>query len=141
MTSVQTPTLAMNLHYDAVDRVISRQYLRGEQERVLRYQYNKQGQRETLTLAARESGTEEYRLLQQTGYSYEAGGRLSQLRGNGRVICDYQYQPRTGRLAGRAYSNGMKASCKYDACASRPGSWAAPTLVMVKSSARAATAT
>mgnify|MGYP002393289946 CR=1 FL=1 len=112
LSRAATPTLAVTLTYDALNRVVARTLARGDAERVLRYTYNAANRKTSVVLSEKTpDGT--YRLLHQTAYGYDEAGNLSELKANSRLICKYAYDS-VGRLSRREYGNGIIAASTYD---------------------------
>jgi YD repeat-containing protein len=112
LSRVATPTITVNLTYDALDRVVARQMVRGTAERTLRYTYNPSG-RKTSVVLSEKTAYGAPRLLHQNEYAYDAAGNLSELKANGRLICRYVHDP-VGRLTRREFGNGIEANYAYD---------------------------
>ena len=118
--TVATPTNRITLFYDSAGRVAARQLTRGQtSDRVIRYTYDDAGHFTCVVLSEKEhgapdtSGPPAYRLLQQTEYAYDTGGRLTSLTSNGALVCTYSYDP-AGRLIQRKFGNGIVGKYAYD---------------------------
>ncbi|MEI6351494.1 MAG: hypothetical protein WCP06_10355 [Verrucomicrobiota bacterium] len=123
---ISTPTNSVTLFYDEASRVIARQLTRGGIKRVVRYGWDAQGRKTSVTLSEKIAAPQPsanaakpaaapsaYRLLQQTEYAYDLKGHLLELKSNGVSVCRYQYDAK-GRLSGRKYGNGIAAKYECD---------------------------
>lgn len=125
--TVRTASTKVTLHYDELSRIVAKVLKRAESERVLRYTWNARNQKTSVTLsessrpgeaanANSQPSTKNSQplLLQQTEWLYDAAGNLVELKSNGRRICRYLYDSKTGRLMAREYGNGIQARYAYD---------------------------
>ena len=112
LVSAASPTTTVNLSYDALNRVIARQLIRGETERVLRTTYNPSNQKTSVVLSEKDASGA-YQILNQTEYTYDPAGNLAALKANSRLICQYVHDS-IGRLIQRKYGNGIVADYRYD---------------------------
>ena len=113
---IATPTNSVTLFYDGLNRVIARQLVRGEIQRVVRYGWDATGRKTSVVLSEKipdPKNPNNYKLLQQTDYAYDGKGRLVEIKSNGTSVCRYHYDPK-GRLVGRQFGNGIVARYAYD---------------------------
>ena len=119
-----TPTNCMTLYYDEGDRIIARQFTRGDTKRVIRYSWDTMNRKIAVILSEKctkpitkgdrkAKAADGYTVLQQTEYAYDQVGRLLELKSNGECVCRYKYDTQ-GRLMLRNYGNGVSSKHDYD---------------------------
>jgi YD repeat-containing protein len=83
----------------------------GYPEQALRYGYDSFGRRTSLTLS--EKNGQDYRLLLQADYRYDAFDRLVEIKANGLPIATYSYDAQ-GRPIGKILGNGVMTKIVHD---------------------------
>ena len=120
VSKVSTPTASIGYSYDDAGRVISKQFIRGASERLVRYTYSPQGAKASVALLDHPDPKGPYRPLLQTNYHYDTLGRLASISavqgdaGQDTMICTYQYDG-AGRMVSRQFGNGITGKYQYDA--------------------------
>lgn len=118
--SCVTPTITLKYHYSPAGQILAREMIRGSLQRVLRQDFDANGRRVRVTLSERtmpedaSDQTSGYAILQQTGYSYDGTGRVTEIYSNGSSACKFLYDPVSGQLKSRIYGNGATAHYLYD---------------------------
>ena len=113
---IATPTNSVALYYDDMNRIVAQQLTRGESQRVVRYGWDAAGRKTSVVLSEKvpdPKNATNYKLLQQSDYTYDINGRLVEIKSNGASACRYQYDAK-GRLTGRQFGNGIVAHYAYD---------------------------
>ncbi len=123
ITTAATPTTQFQYAYDALGRTEMTRAIRGDEEQLVRFQYDATGRRTGLLLAELTPAVAprgnltgrapSYEVRAQIDYTYNAGGRLESITCNGRPVAAYRHDT-MGRLAARTYGNGMTAAITYD---------------------------
>ena len=111
-----TPTNSITLYYDDMNSIVARQLTRGESQRVVRYGWDAAGRKTSVVLSEKvpdPKNADQFKLLQQTDYTYDLKGRLVEIKSNSASVCRYQYDKK-GRLVGREFGNGIVARYTYD---------------------------
>ncbi len=111
-----TPTNSVTLYYDGMNRIVARQLARGDSQRVVRYSWDVAGRKTSVAISEKvpdPKNANNFKLLQQTDYTYDLKGRLSEIKSNGASACRYQYDKK-GRLVARQFGNGIVARYAYD---------------------------
>jgi YD repeat-containing protein len=111
----QTNEVTTDLVYDELDRIVRREqhFPQGRSEAVT-YRFDVAGRRTELVTLRRETPKGEWKTLQTTAYTYDARGRLAEMRTDGTLAARYAYDATTGRLATKTFGNGTVVAYTYD---------------------------
>jgi YD repeat-containing protein len=111
----RTNEVVTELVYDELDRVVRREqhFPQGRSEAVT-YRFDVAGRRTELATLRRETPKAEWKTLQTTAYTYDARGRLAEMRTDGTLAARYAYDATTGRLATKTFGNGTIVAYTYD---------------------------
>lgn len=123
MVSATTPDSSIEYFYDKLGRAEAVHLIESGNDTLLHFRYNPRGRRTGLVVAdlikavptdGYHAGKDaRYETIQQTDYTYDAGGRMASIISNGQPIITYAFDA-AGRPTLKTFGNGMSASLFYD---------------------------